>query len=69
MVRVEEIPDEAERPERPWFRIGEATAAQEEAIRQHAYEEGFMTLRGYWRHMQAEGWDYYDIIRMESPQA
>jgi len=64
MVRVEEIPTEVERPERPWFHIGEATTKQEEVIRQYARGEGFETLRGYWKHMESEGWDYYDILKM-----
>ena len=64
MVRIEELPAAWQPPERPWFSIPVATERQEDVIREFALEEGFETLRGYWRHMEAEGWDYYDVIRM-----
>ena len=64
MVKIEELPKEWQPAERPWFKIGQGTEAQTEKIRAFAKEEGFETLRGYWRHMESEGWDYYDVIRM-----
>jgi hypothetical protein len=51
-------------PDRPWFQIGTASEKQEAKIREYAQMEGFENLRGYWRHMESEGWDYYDVIRM-----
>lgn len=53
-----------EQAERPWFKIGEASQMQEYAIRAFAALYGYETLRGWWSHMQKEGWDYYDVIRM-----
>jgi hypothetical protein len=62
MVKVDKL--EWTLADRPWFKIGQASANQEYAIRAFAAREGFETLRGYWRHMESEGWDYYDVIRM-----
>ena len=62
MVKVDALKWEA--TERPWFKIGFASEKQEAAIRAYAALEKFETLRGYWAHMQKEGWDYYDVIRM-----
>ena len=64
MVKIEELPAVWQPPAKPWFKIGYTTGAQEEVIREFAREEGFETLRGYWKHMESEGWDYYDVIRM-----
>jgi len=68
MVEIEKIPKPPPMPPRPWFRLDiepkYITGKREEAIRAYAELEGFKDLRGYWRHMESEGWDYYDIIRM-----
>lgn len=64
MVKLEDLPKGWVPEERPWFSIGRMTEAQEGVIRQFARKEGFETLRGYWSHMRAEEWDYYDVIKM-----
>jgi hypothetical protein len=67
MVKIGELPSSAERPERPWFHIGEAVGKQEQAIREYAQREGFENLRGYWKHVESMGWDYYDVLKEVSP--
>jgi hypothetical protein len=62
MVKVDAL--KWEQAERPWFKIGEASEKQEAKLREFAQMEGFENLRGYWRHMESQGWDYYDVIRM-----
>lgn len=59
---------------RPWFRIGEPiheyglTGGQEDAIRLYAHNRGFETLRGFHMWMRSMGWDYYNILRIMSPE-
>jgi len=67
MVRIEDIPREVGEERIEPYRIGYATIAQEDAIREYAYKQGFMTLRGFWRWMMSEELTYYDILREESP--
>ena len=51
-------------PEKPWFKIGATTTAQEENIREYARGQGFKNLRGFWKWMESRDWDYYDIIKI-----
>ena len=53
-----------EEPERPWFKIGYASMAQEAQLRMYAAECGYKDLRGFWKFMESKDWDYYDIIKM-----
>lgn len=67
MVRLEDIPTLPEKTLEP-FRIRYARGRQEEAIRQFAAVKGYPTLRGFWRVMKMEDWDYYKVLNLVSPR-
>ena len=51
----------------PWMKIherpdGPTSEKQEAAIRAWAAEEGFPTLRGFWKRLEMMDWDYYDVL-------
>ena len=50
-----------------WYKIEYASASQEEAIREFAELLGFENLRGFWSYLEAQEWDYYDVLRAASP--
>lgn len=50
------------------FSIAKATDAQEAAIRGLATQAGFETLRGFWSWVKSAALDYYDLIKVASPE-
>jgi len=52
-----------EAPEEPWLRIKGATFAQEMVIRDWFDKEGYESLRGMWKWMEAKDWTYYDVLK------
>lgn len=45
-------------------RITEFTSDQEEAIRDYAANQGITDLRSFRSEMLAQGWDYYDVLKL-----
>lgn len=50
-----------------WYKIGYSSENQEWAIRTYAAELGFENLRGFWKYLESQEWDYYDVLRYVSP--
>jgi len=50
------------------FSIRETTGSQEAAIRSLATQAGFKDLRGFWSWVRSAGLDYYDLIKVASPE-
>lgn len=69
---IQEIFDERGEVKRPEglepFAIRKATASQEEAIRGLAAQAGFEDLRGFWAWTKSADLDYYDLIKIASPE-
>jgi hypothetical protein len=70
----EELREQEERYERALkaelfrYHIDFGAGGQEEAIREQAYVMGFIDLRGFNAYMTSHGWDYYDILKIASPE-
>lgn len=58
---------DAEREGIQAFRLGEATIAQDAAIRSYMWQEGKADLRGMHMWLKAREMTYYDILRKVSP--
>lgn len=50
------------------FSLRTATGAQNKAIRSLAEQVGFDDLRGFWKWLQSADLDYYDLIKIASPE-
>ena len=65
---LKEMTRAPEEPQLEPFSIRHATEAQEEAIRGLADQAGFKDLRGFWAWVKSADLDYYDLIRIASPE-
>lgn len=50
------------------FNLSKATSLQKDALRDLAVQSGFKDLRGYANWLKAANLNYYDIIKIASPE-
>jgi hypothetical protein len=50
------------------YKLGKRSELQEQAVREFAINQGFSNLRGFNKWMENAELNYYDILKIQSPE-